>query len=153
VWNGFAVPMTIFLGLMPFNIACDLARTSMFRMRLLALFSLNVICRMAESIGFPEICRPSLLSFLCDILKFAVEYLCCTTYQVLLVRTCFSRVHDHSALSPPQTALSHFVVVVPFLLLRKRQHQRRFGFRPQLWRVSWCLLRDSIASVENRDSQ
>jgi hypothetical protein len=39
---------------MPFNDACDLATTSIFRMRLLARFSLNVICNMAESIGFPE---------------------------------------------------------------------------------------------------
>jgi hypothetical protein len=50
----FAVPTTIFLGSMPFNDACDLAMTSMFRMRLLARFSLNVICNMAESMGFPE---------------------------------------------------------------------------------------------------
>lgn len=75
--NRIGVPMTIFLGSMPFNVPCDLATTSMFRIRLLTRFSLNVICKMAESIGFPEICRPSLLSFLCEILKFAVEYLCC----------------------------------------------------------------------------
>jgi hypothetical protein len=76
--NRIPVPMTIFLASMPFNVACDLATTSMFRIRLPARFSLNVICKMAESMGFPEICRPSLLSFLCEILKFAVEYLCCT---------------------------------------------------------------------------
>lgn len=50
----FAVPTTIFLGSMPFNVACDLATTSMFRRRLLTRFSLNVICNMAESMGFPE---------------------------------------------------------------------------------------------------
>jgi hypothetical protein len=50
-----AVPMTIFLGSMPFNVACDLATTSIFRRRVLARFSLKVICKMAESIGFPEI--------------------------------------------------------------------------------------------------
>ena len=46
-------------------------------MRVLARFSLNIICRIAESIGLPEICCPSLFSFRCEILKFAVEYLCC----------------------------------------------------------------------------
>jgi hypothetical protein len=50
----FSVPTTIFLGSMPFNVACALATTSIFRMRLLARFSLNVICKMAESIGFPD---------------------------------------------------------------------------------------------------
>jgi hypothetical protein len=50
----FSVPTIIFLGSIPFNIACALATTSIFRIRLLARFSLNVICKMAESIGFPE---------------------------------------------------------------------------------------------------
>lgn len=51
---GFVVPTIIFLWSMPFNVACALATTSIFRMRLPARFSLNVICKMAESMGFPE---------------------------------------------------------------------------------------------------
>jgi hypothetical protein len=50
----FVVPTIIFLWSMPFNVACALATTSIFRIRLLARFSLNVICKMAESMGFPE---------------------------------------------------------------------------------------------------
>jgi hypothetical protein len=47
--------MTIFLASIPFSAACDLPTTSIFRIRLPARFSLNVICKMAESMGFPEI--------------------------------------------------------------------------------------------------
>ena len=51
----FDVQTTIFRVSIPFSDACDFATTSMLRMRLLARFSLNVICKMAESTGFPEI--------------------------------------------------------------------------------------------------
>jgi hypothetical protein len=51
----FDVQTTIFRESMPLSDACDFAMTSILRMRLLARFSLNVICRMAESTGFPEI--------------------------------------------------------------------------------------------------
>lgn len=45
----------IFFSSMPFSVACDFAMTSMFLIRLLARFSLNVICKMAASTGLPEI--------------------------------------------------------------------------------------------------
>jgi hypothetical protein len=51
----FDVQTTIFRASIPLSDACDFAMTSILRMRLLARFSLNVICKMAESIGFPEI--------------------------------------------------------------------------------------------------
>jgi hypothetical protein len=142
--------MTIFLELMPFNVACDLATTSMFRIRLLARFSLNVICKMAESIGFPEICRPSLLSFLCEILKFAVEYLCCAKLRYYVPMTerenDFICVHDHSVLATPPMASSPFVASFH---LPRRRYQRRF----QLWSVSPYRFHDSTAPVANPDSQ
>ncbi len=42
-----------------------------------ARFSENCICRIASSIGRPEIWLASLLSLRGEILKLAVEYLCC----------------------------------------------------------------------------
>ena len=40
---------------MPLSDACNFAMTSIIRMRLLARFSLKVICKMTELMGFPEI--------------------------------------------------------------------------------------------------
>ena len=146
--------MTIFLGSMPFNAPCDLAMTSMFRIRLLTRFSLNVICKMAESIGFPEICRPSLLSFLREILKFAVEYLCCAQCDSVSSndreRELFICVHDHSVSARPPIASSPFLASFH---LPGRQYRRCFGLCPQLWSVSQYRFHVSTAPVASPESQ
>lgn len=68
---------TSFFSWRPFSlVAWSFATASMLLMRLLARFSLNCICRMARSTGLPAICRPSMFSLRCEILKLAVEYLC-----------------------------------------------------------------------------
>lgn len=52
------------------------AVANIFKILVLALFSLNCICSIAQSIGFPEIWFANKFNFLCEILKVAVEYLC-----------------------------------------------------------------------------
>lgn len=72
----FHLQTTNFLASKPFIFACFLATASILLIFVLARFSLNVIWRMAESIGLPAICRARRFSFRWEIFQFLVEYLC-----------------------------------------------------------------------------